>query len=97
MFRPTALLNAASKAAAFRSMPVANSRIAPVAYRFYSSAGLSQSDVEARVLDILRGFDKVDAKKVNLIKHVGRLYKLMHDKRRFLSKPTLLMTSVWIV
>jgi NADH dehydrogenase (ubiquinone) 1 alpha/beta subcomplex 1 len=65
MFRPTALLNAASKAAAFRSMPAA-SRMAPVAYRFYSSAGLSQSDIEVRVLDILRGFDKVDANKVKL-------------------------------
>jgi NADH dehydrogenase (ubiquinone) 1 alpha/beta subcomplex 1 len=63
MFRPTALLNAASKAAAFRSMPT-TSRMAPVAYRFYSSAGLSQSDIEVRVLDILKGFDKVDANKV---------------------------------
>lgn len=63
MFRPTALLNAASKAAAYRSI-APTSRIAPVAYRFYSSAGLSQADIETRVLDILRGFDKVDANKV---------------------------------
>lgn len=61
MFRPTALLNAASKAAAFRSM---TPRVAPVASRFYSSAGLAQADIETRVLDILRGFDKVDANKV---------------------------------
>lgn len=60
MFRPTALLNAASKAATFRMAP----RAAPVACRFYSSAGLGQADIETRVLDILRGFDKVDANKV---------------------------------
>jgi NADH dehydrogenase (ubiquinone) 1 alpha/beta subcomplex 1 len=40
------------------------SRMAPAAFRLYSSAGLSQSDIETRVLDILRGFDKVDANKV---------------------------------
>lgn len=64
MFRPTALLNAASKATAFRTMTPA-SRMAPAAYRFYSAGGLSQGDIETRVLDILRGFDKVDASKVN--------------------------------
>lgn len=67
MFRPTALLNAASKAATYRTM-VPASRMAPAAYRFYSSAGLSQADIETRVLDILRGFDKVDTNKVMHIK-----------------------------
>lgn len=34
--------------------------------RMYSAgAGLARSDVEKRVLDILAGFNKVDAKKVN--------------------------------
>jgi NADH dehydrogenase (ubiquinone) 1 alpha/beta subcomplex 1 len=66
MFRPTALLNAASKAATYRTM-VPATRMAPAAYRFYSSAGLSQADIETRVLDILRGFDKVDTNKVMYI------------------------------
>jgi NADH dehydrogenase (ubiquinone) 1 alpha/beta subcomplex 1 len=66
MFRPTALLNAASKAAAFRTT-TRSGMMAPAALRFYSSAGLSQADIEVRVLDILRGFDKVDANKVNAI------------------------------
>ncbi|CAO3635956.1 unnamed protein product [Mucor hiemalis] len=68
MFRPNALLNAASKAAAFRTMTPA-SRMAPAAYRFYSAGGLSQGDIETRVLDILRGFDKVNANKIALDSH----------------------------
>lgn len=64
MLRPTVLLNAASRAAAIRA-PVARI-VAPAALvRFYSAgAGLSQADIESRVLDILRGFDKVDQSKV---------------------------------
>lgn len=66
MFRPTVIFNAASRAAAVRA-PVSRI-VAPAALtRFYSAAaGLSQADIESRVLDILRGFDKVDGKKVQL-------------------------------
>jgi NADH dehydrogenase (ubiquinone) 1 alpha/beta subcomplex 1 len=60
MFRPTVLLNAASKAATLNT-----TRFAPVACRFYS-AGLNKSDVEVRVLDVLKGFDKVDESKVTI-------------------------------
>lgn len=68
MFRPTALLNAANKAATFRTIAARNNGLmAPAALRFYSSAGLSQADIEVRVLDILRGFDKVDANKVSFL------------------------------
>lgn len=63
MFRPAVLLNAASKAASFKAT---TTRFAPVAYRFYSSAGLNKSDIETRVLDVLRGFDKVEENKVKL-------------------------------
>ncbi|KAG0164496.1 Acyl carrier protein, mitochondrial [Apophysomyces sp. BC1034] len=65
MFRPTVLLNAATKAAAFRT--VAAARVAPAAFtRFYSAgAGLSTADIEKRILEILEGFDKVDPAKVS--------------------------------
>jgi NADH dehydrogenase (ubiquinone) 1 alpha/beta subcomplex 1 len=56
MFRPTLLLNAASKATLYRS--------APAFSRFYSAGALSQADIESRVLEILKGFDKVDQSKV---------------------------------
>lgn len=73
MFRPTVLFNAAAKAATMRPAMSVSRIASPVACRFYSSGGLSQSDIEVRVLDILRGFDKVDANKVkkNLIKAKG--------------------------
>ncbi|ORX53515.1 putative acyl carrier protein [Hesseltinella vesiculosa] len=58
MFRPTVLLNAAAKASIYRS--------APVFQRFYSAGALAQSDVESRILDILKGFDKVDQAKISL-------------------------------
>ncbi|KAI8985232.1 acyl carrier-like protein [Pilobolus umbonatus] len=68
MFRPTVLFSAASRAATFRTMlPV--SRITPAAYRFYSAGGLSHADIETRVLDILRGFDKIDPTKITTDAH----------------------------
>ncbi|CAO0791943.1 acyl carrier protein-like protein [Mucor lusitanicus] len=69
MFRPTVLFNAAAKAAAMRPAMSVSRIASPVACRFYSSGGLSQSDIEVRVLDILRGFDKVDANKIALESH----------------------------
>ncbi|ORZ23038.1 acyl carrier protein-like protein [Absidia repens] len=59
MFRPTLLINAASKAALYRTA-------APSFSRFYSAGALSQADIESRVLDILKGFDKIDQSKVAL-------------------------------
>ncbi|SAM08566.1 hypothetical protein [Absidia glauca] len=58
MLRPTILFNAAAKASVFRS--------APAFSRFYSAGALSQTDIESRVLEILKGFDKVDQSKVAL-------------------------------
>ncbi|KAI9318978.1 acyl carrier protein-like protein [Dichotomocladium elegans] len=61
MFRPTILLNAAARVAAVRTVPQA---------RFYSAgAGLTHADIESRVLDILRGFDKVDQAKISVDAH----------------------------
>lgn len=56
MLRPTILFNAAAKASLFRSTPAFS--------RFYSAGALSQTDIESRVLEILKGFDKVDQSKV---------------------------------
>ena len=61
MFRPTTLLNAAKNAATYRTASLTASRITPIAARFYAS---SNANIEVRVLDILRGFDKVDESKV---------------------------------
>ncbi|KAI7880115.1 acyl carrier protein [Lichtheimia hyalospora FSU 10163] len=58
MFRPTALFNAASRVAAVR---------APAMTRFYAAgAGVS---VEDRIMDVLKGFDKVDQSKISLDAH----------------------------
>ncbi|KAI8060730.1 putative acyl carrier protein [Gongronella butleri] len=57
MFRPTLLFNAAAKASMYRATPAFQ--------RYYSAGALSQSDIEARVLDILKGFDKVDQAKIS--------------------------------
>ncbi|KAI7869965.1 acyl carrier protein-like protein [Spinellus fusiger] len=64
MFRPTVLLNAA-KASAFRSMSV---RATPAAFRLYSSA-MTKDDIETRVLDVLKGFDKVNQSKISVDAH----------------------------
>lgn len=69
MFRHTAInsiFKTASRAAAAYQAPRPVIRIAPVIFtRLYSaSASLSRSDIESRVLDILKGFDKVEPSKV---------------------------------
>ncbi|KAI8877195.1 acyl carrier protein [Backusella circina FSU 941] len=66
--RPAVILTAASRAA---QRPVINS--APVIFsRMYS---VPASDVQTRVLDVVKGFDKVDASKVtpeaSFIKDLG--------------------------
>ncbi|RUS33278.1 acyl carrier protein-like protein [Jimgerdemannia flammicorona] len=60
----------ASRVAAHQP-PRSVARIAPAIFtRLYSaSTSLSRSDIESRVLDILKGFDKVDPAKVSLNAH----------------------------
>ncbi|KAI9482693.1 MAG: acyl carrier protein-like protein [Benjaminiella poitrasii] len=66
MFRPTILLKAANKAATYRVITTSQSMSPIVLSRFYSSGGgLSHADIETRVLDVLRGFDKVDSSKIS--------------------------------
>ncbi|KAI7851083.1 acyl carrier protein-like protein [Circinella umbellata] len=65
MFRPTVLFNAASRVAAVRA-PVSRT-VAPAVFTRLYSAG--HASVESRVLDILRGFDKIDESKVSLDAH----------------------------
>ncbi|KAI9307205.1 acyl carrier protein [Cunninghamella echinulata] len=61
MFRPTILLNAATKASIYRATPAFT--------RFYSAGALSKDVIEARVLDILKGFEKVDESKLSVDAH----------------------------
>ncbi|KAG0351573.1 Acyl carrier protein, mitochondrial [Podila minutissima] len=66
--RPTSTLYRAS--ALYKNAAVSSPARASMAMNFarmYSAgAGLARSDVEKRVLDILAGFNKVDAKKISL-------------------------------
>lgn len=54
LLRPTIFFNTAAKAASFRSVPL-------MATRFYA---VSASDAQTRVLDVVKGFEKVDPSKV---------------------------------
>ncbi|ORX90109.1 acyl carrier protein [Basidiobolus meristosporus CBS 931.73] len=40
--------------------------------RFYSAGALSHSDIESRILDVLRGYDKVDQSKLNAQSHFNK-------------------------
>lgn len=61
--RPAALYRSA---ALYKTAPAVVTRNAMALNfaRTYASAGLARSDVEKRVLDILAGFNKIDANKV---------------------------------
>ncbi|KAF9295991.1 NADH:ubiquinone oxidoreductase 9.6kD subunit [Linnemannia elongata] len=63
--RPAALYRSA---ALYKTAPavVARNAMALNFARTYASAGLARSDVEKRVLDILAGFNKIDANKIAL-------------------------------
>lgn len=101
-FRPAVLLNAASRAAsvsavsrqaAFRATPA-------VLTRLYTTGGVPRENVESRVLDIVKGFDKVDASKVNDIHDIIYgwgiwTYSCMIYIYRLPTLPTLSTTSVW--
>lgn len=63
----SAIFKTASRVATYQvAQPAA--RLAPIAAgRFYSAAaGLDRSDVESRILEILKGFDKIDPAKVSI-------------------------------
>ncbi|KAG0282552.1 hypothetical protein BGZ96_000361 [Linnemannia gamsii] len=63
--RPAAFYRSA---ALYKTAPavVARNAMALNFARTYASAGLARSDVEKRVLDILAGFNKIDANKIAL-------------------------------
>jgi hypothetical protein len=64
----SAIFKTASRVATYQvAQPAA--RLSPIAVgRFYSAgAGLERNDVESRILEILKGFDKIDPAKVNLV------------------------------
>ncbi|ORY89206.1 acyl carrier protein-like protein [Syncephalastrum racemosum] len=68
-FRPAIILNAASRAAAAgttrRAVVNASGALAaPTIFSRLYSSGLSPETIETRVLDIVKGFDKVDGSKV---------------------------------
>ncbi|KAL9545386.1 hypothetical protein MBANPS3_007178 [Mucor bainieri] len=56
LLRPNMLLNIAAKTASIRAAPV-------LATRFYT---VSASDAQTRVLDVVKGFEKVDPSKVTV-------------------------------
>ncbi|KAF1798776.1 NADH dehydrogenase 1, alpha/beta subcomplex subunit 1 NDUFAB1/ACP [Mucor lusitanicus] len=56
LLRPTMLLNIAAKTASIRAAPI-------MATRFYT---VSASDAQTRVLDVVKGFEKVDPSKVTV-------------------------------
>lgn len=63
----SAIFKTASRVATYQvAQPAA--RLSPIAVgRFYSAgAGLDRNDIESRILDILKGFDKIDPSKVRI-------------------------------
>lgn len=97
-FRPAVLLNAASRAAsvstvsrqaAFRATPA-------VLTRLYTTGGVPRENVESRVLDIVKGFDKVDASKVRIELGKKSSREDLYNMDRLPMPPTLSMTLVWI-
>ncbi|OZJ05589.1 hypothetical protein BZG36_01709 [Bifiguratus adelaidae] len=67
--RPTALRTIFVNASRAAQYSYAQRTVPAVFTRFYSAGGLSRSDIESRVLDILKGFDKIDPQKVALSSH----------------------------
>ncbi|KAI7851421.1 acyl carrier protein-like protein [Circinella umbellata] len=65
MLRPTALFNAASRAATYSVRQQTAVRAVPAVFARLYTTGLTRENVETRVLDIVKGFDKVDSSKVN--------------------------------
>lgn len=57
--------------AASRAAPVAvpMMRFPALALRSYSASALSDDDIRARILDVLKSFEKVDPAKVHLVSH----------------------------
>ncbi|KAI8146401.1 mitochondrial type II fatty acid synthase component [Fennellomyces sp. T-0311] len=63
--RPTVLFNAASRVAAATTAHQQALRATPAAFARLYTTGLTRENVETRVLDIVKGFDKVDSTKVS--------------------------------
>ncbi|ORY00714.1 acyl carrier protein [Basidiobolus meristosporus CBS 931.73] len=40
--------------------------------RFYSAGALSHGDIQSRILDVLKGYDKVDQSKLNAQSHFNK-------------------------
>jgi len=79
MFRAIRATAALSRSAAYKGAavaPIARNVAVMNFARMYSSGGLARTDIEKRVLDILAGFNKVDANKV---------YTLLYIQPRILS------------
>lgn len=90
--RPSVLLSAASRAA---QRPAMMTRmVAPSAIRMYAS--LPRDDVQSRVLNVVKGFDKVDVSKVNSFVYIV-LYMTLNEEYRLHLKPALLRILVWTV
>jgi hypothetical protein len=88
--RPAALYRSA---ALYKTAPavVARNAMALNFARTYASAGLARSDVEKRVLDILAGFNKIDANKVIIRKKkltapANKTGICMESQRRFATR-----------
>ena len=67
MLRPTALFNAASRAATYSVRQQTAVRAAPAVFARFYTTGLTRENVETRVLDVVKGFEKVDSSKVKII------------------------------
>ncbi|KAI8978524.1 acyl carrier protein-like protein [Pilobolus umbonatus] len=61
-FRPTVLLSAATRAATVQRSAVVRNAFPVIMSRFYAS--LPKQDVESRVLEVVKSFEKVDPTKV---------------------------------
>lgn len=63
MFRPNVVLAAASKVGSVQRSHIARIGVPAVFSRLYAS--LPREDVQTRVIEIVKSFDKVDSSKVN--------------------------------
>jgi hypothetical protein len=59
-------------------------------------ASLPRDDVQSRVLNVVKGFDKVDVSKVNSFVYIV-LYMTLNEEYRLHLKPALLRILVWTV
>jgi hypothetical protein len=60
-------------------------------------ASLPRDDVQSRVLNVVKGFDKVDVSKVNGFVYIVLYMTLNEEVYRLHLKPALLRILVWTV